>query len=287
MSDADHDVLDDDSVVQYRHVGHIGYISLNRPKKANALSIELMEALDQRLNQLYRAEDVRVIVISGNGRGFSGGYDVSKGSSHDTKAVDTSSPGEGYSRVVRDYEWLRSKALRWLELWNSPKPVIAKVHGYCYAGGLELALSCDLVVAASDATFGFPAVRAQGVPPMMLYPWFMNLRHAKAFLWTGDDLSGVQAEELGLINEACPPDELDSTTERLARRIALMPPDLLLLSKRALHEAVERAGFRSSVLSGVHFDALAHETKSSKEFRDIANAEGLKKALSWRDKPYG
>lgn len=255
-------------------------ITLNRPDKANALSPALLTELEQSIVACATEPDVRVIVIRGAGRGFSAGYDL---------VPSGGVPSEHHnapSAVTQDVERLRETAQRWLRIFDSAVPTVAQVHGYCLAGGFELAMACDFVIAAEDARFQFAPVRAQGVPPMMFYPWLTSLRRAKEFLWTGDPLSGREAMELGLINRAVPADHLEQVTAAFVDRLALTPTELVTLSKRALHRALDASGFRTAVTSGVEFDALAHQTRSALEFGRIAREDGLKSAVAWRDDPY-
>lgn len=266
------------SVVEVAVDPPLGRIVLNRPDRANALSVTLLDELEEAMAFCVATAEVRVVVLSGAGKGFSGGYDIG-GPSADPGAT-------GPSAATADIERVRATVERLLRLWDLPKPVLAKVHGYCMAGGFELAMACDLVVAADSARFQFPAVRAQGVAPFLIYPWLMGLRRAAEFLWTGDPISGADAVDLGLVNRAVPSDRLDREADELATRVALMPSELLLLSKRALHRSLEVMGFRTAVAAGVEFDVIAHLSRPAQEFRRIAGDDGLKAALRWRDERY-
>lgn len=259
-------------------VGRVARVKLNRPDRANSLSPRLMDDVEDVCQRIYADPELRVIVLSGAGKGFSGGYDIAP--------TSAAGPRSEAPSITADAERIRGTADRWIRLWQGPKPVIAQVHGYCIAGGFELAMSCDLVIAGEDARFGFPPVRAQGIPPLMFYPWLMGMRRAKEFLWTGDMITGREAAEIGLINHSVAPERLEEDALAYAQRIALMDSELLTLSKRALHAAYEAMGYLDSISVGVEFDAMAHLTRPAEEFRRIAREQGLKAAVRWRDEPY-
>lgn len=258
-----------------RPADHVCEILLNRPNRANALSGRLLDQLLGALDDAVGDPDVRVVVLGGQGRGFCGGYDIEPR----PDPIEEPALEEEITRLQASLE-------RILRVWGCSKPVIARLHGYCLAGGLELAMACDLVVAATDVRIGFAPVRAQGIPPFMIYPWLMGMRQAKRFLWTGDELDGIKAEALGLVNMAVSPASLEAETMKLAKRIALMDGELLTLSKRAIHRSYEAAGFIESVSVGAEFDARGHFTASARQFAAIAREQGLKAALDWRDGPY-
>lgn len=253
--------------------GPIARLTLDRADRANALSPSLLDALEETIGECARRGDVRVVVLAGAGKGFSGGYDIG-------------APGPDPD-VATDLERLRAVADRWLRLRDAPIPTIAEVHGYCIAGGLELMLSCDIAVAADDARLGFPPVRAQGVPTVTVYPWLMRMHDVKELLWTGDLVSGARAAEIGLVSRAVPAEGLRETTEALARRIAACPPELIALSKRSLHRSQDAMGFRTAVQFGAEYDALAHRTEPAERFRSIAREEGMRAAVRWRDRAAG
>jgi enoyl-CoA hydratase len=251
-------------------------LRLNRPEKANSLDAQLLQELDDALAQVAQDDEVRVILIDAAGAGFSGGYAISP----------SPKPGAPAREMPDDWLDLRAKARRWLDLQRHPKPTIAKVHGYCLAGGLELAMACDLVVAARDASFGFPAVRAMGVPPFMIYPLLAPMRHVKRWLLTGDTIDGDRAFEWGIANESVAPEELEESALRLARRVALMPLDQLVMLKGSLVRAYEQMGLESVALTGVEFNAMAHRNPSVAAFRSLVQSEGFSAAVRHRDGPF-
>ncbi len=264
-------------VVLLEKSDRVATVTLNRPDKLNAMNEALLEALSSRLEELDSCDDVSAIVIRGAGRSFCAGYDI---------APDNDGSRSGYLKsgdVVGDRWRLRRNAKRILELWDLRTPVIAQVHGHCLAGGSQLALMCDLVVAADDAQIGFPAVRGLGVPPLNVYPFFVGLRKAKQLLLTGDSVTGVEAARIGMVNASVPVEELADTTRALALRVAKIPKDLLALNKASVNAVYEVLGFRAAALQGADFDALSHRTGAVLDFFDLAEREGLAAALQARD----
>lgn len=168
------------------------------------------------------------------------------------------------------------------------KPIIAQVHGYCLAGASELASGCDLVYVADDAQIGYPAVRAIS-PPDLQYPaWLMGMRAAMEYMLTGASLSGKEAARVGFANRSFPAEDLEEKVLEMARSVANIPPDLQILNKRSVHQAMEIMGIRSAIRAGHPYVSLAHYTKSNQEFiQKMYNGGGLKKAFSDRDGKWG
>ena len=175
--------------------GPVAYITLNRPEKLNAISQQLRADLEAALADLDEGDDVRVVVLKAAGRAFCAGYDLAP------------RPGGGGTRrsIAQDRDGLRKSVERWLAMWNFRKPIIAQVHGYCLAGGGELAGMCDLIFCAEDAQFGHPAGRALGIPPTLgLWPVKIGMLKSKELLFTGDTIDGKEAERIGMVNRALP-----------------------------------------------------------------------------------
>src|SRR3712207_5477193 len=171
-------------------------------------------------------------------------------------------------------------------IWDLAKPVIAQVHGYCLAGGSELATCCDLVYMAEDARMGYPAVRF-GVPDMHFHAWFVGMRTAMEMMVTGDSLTGLEAVEKGWANRAFPVEELDERVLEIAGRIAKMPPDMVQLNKRVVHRGMEVMGLRTAIRFGTELCALGVHQQSMHEFIERMRSEGLTKALTDRDGKFG
>lgn len=259
---------------------HVATLTLNRPEKLNALNEALLSQFSARLEEIDRADDVSVVVVKGAGPSFCAGYDISP--ENDGQRSRYLKDGD----VVGDRWRLRRNSKRWLELWDLRTPVIAQVHGHCLAGGSELALMCDLVVASDDARIGFPPVRGLGVPPLSVYPLLLGIRRAKQMLLTGDTISGAEAADIGMVNESVPADDLDRATRALASRIAMIPKDLLALNKASMNTVYDVLGFRTAALLGADFDALSHRTSAVLGFVDLAEREGLGAALDDRDRKF-
>jgi enoyl-CoA hydratase len=173
-----------------------------------------------------------------------------------------------------------------MSIWDLAKPVIAQVHGYCLAGGSELATGCDLVYIAEDAKMGYPAVRF-GVPDMQFHAWFLGPRAAMEMMVTGDPISGTEAVRLGWANRAYPADQLDDEVLEIARRIALIPSDIVQLNKRTVHRAMDTMGLRASIRAGTELCSLGTKQESFQEFITEMRSKGLTKALTERDEPFG
>jgi enoyl-CoA hydratase len=251
-------------------------ITLNRPEKRNPLSNELRGEMFSVLEAGDRDPDVAVTIIRGAGSCFSAGYDlksnVAKGQPFHT------SGGIG--------NWPRHVVDGFLRMWDLAKPVIAQVHGYCLAGGTELATACDLVYVAEDAKIGYPVVRAISPPDNQFYPWIVGLRRAMELMMTGDSMSGIDAAECGFANRAFPVEELESRVLEIAERVAMVPSDIQAFNKRAVHRQMEIMGIRAGIRTGTEMQALATYTESTQaHFKDMA--EGLTKALSKRDAAFG
>jgi enoyl-CoA hydratase len=252
-------------------------ITLNRPEKRNALSNALRGELLTALHEADNDASVHVTIIRGAGKCFSSGYELG-GANEGVPLPFFTAEGEG--------QWPRHVTEGWMGIWDLAKPVIAQVHGYCLAGGSELATGCDLVFVAEDAEIGYPAVRF-GVPDMHFHAWFMGMRTAMHMMLTGDSISGTDAARLGWANEAFPADELDAKVLAYAQRIAKMPMDLMQLNKRLVHRTMEVMGLRTAIRVGTEICALGIHQKTMETFLADIKANGLTGALSKRDSPYG
>ena len=187
-------------------------------------------------------------------------------------------PGEG--------QWPRHVTEGWMSIWDLAKPVIAQVHGYCLAGGSELATGCDLVYVAEDAKIGYPAVRF-GVPDMQFHAWFMGMRTAMEMMLTGDSISGDRGRPPGLGQPGVPRRALDDEVLAVAARIAKVPPDIAQLNKRTVHRAMDVMGLRAAIRAGTELCALAIHQPGFQAFIDAAAEKGLVAALTERDEPFG
>lgn len=284
---ADSDSLYDD--ILYGEDGRLAYITLNRPEKLNALSNNLRGELFHALKRAEGNPEVGVIVIRANGRAFSSGYDLtptrlaSAGSEYVNPVsllpdTNTTHPGPG--------QWARHVVMANWTIWELAKPVVAQVHGYCLAGGTELASICDFRIVAEDAQIGYPPVRAMSTMDMLWTPWLLPPAKAREFAYVGDSISGREMERLGWANYAVPGDQLAQFTTDFARRMAHIDNDMLMYSKRAVNRQYESMGIRAGLWSGTEIQALSASRPAAAEWGRHVREDGLKAALEWRDGPF-
>ena len=251
-------------------------ITLNRPEKRNPLSNEVRTELFHALETADQDESVRVMVLRGAGPCFSAGYDLQSNT-----AVD-----QPFYTAGGLSNWPRHVVEGFFKIWDLAKPVIAQVHGYCLAGGTELATACDLVYVAEDAKIGYPVVRAISPPDNQFYPWVVGLRRAMELMLTGDHMSGTEAAESGFANRAFPEATLEDSVLDIAERVAMTPTDLQQINKRAVHRQMDAMGIRAAIRAGTEMQQLATFTKSTQAHLAELR-EGLTQALSKRDEAYG
>ncbi|MBT7537933.1 enoyl-CoA hydratase-related protein [Pseudomonadales bacterium] len=254
----------------------VSRITLNRPNSRNALNNTLRSEIYGTLEANDNDPAVKVTILRGAGKAFCAGYDL-KGNNSQNQPFHTS-PGDG--------NWARHVVDGFFRVWDLAKPVIAQVHGYCLAGGTELATSCDLVYVANDAQIGYPVVRSMSPPDNQFFPHLMGLRPAMEMMLTGDAISGDEAVTYGFANRAFPVDALETEVLKIAERIARVPTDLQQMNKRAVHRQMELTGVRAAIRSGTEIQALAFHTESTRaHFKELA--AGLTDALSKRDGKFG
>ncbi|SNR57582.1 enoyl-CoA hydratase [Haloechinothrix alba] len=259
----------DDEVVRYERRGRTAVVTMNRPEYRNAQNSAMTYALDAAFQRAVDDDEVKVIVLAGEGKHFSAGHDIGTpgrdvDTSFDRTAVlwwDHVGKEGGDKRFAREAEVYLGMCRRWREI---PKPTIASVQGACIAGALMLAWTCDMIVATEDAFFSDPVVR-MGIPGVeyFAHPWVLGPRAAKEVLFTGERFSAAQAKEWGMVNRVVPADELESHTQALAEQIAEMPGFGLALTKKAVNQAEDLMGMRSGMDSafGLHHFAHAHNAE--------------------------
>src|SRR5579872_2288044 len=252
-------------------------LTLNRPDKRNALSNALRGELFEALDAADRDADVRVTVLRGAGSCFSAGYDLSRDGGRQELPFQTAA-GAG--------QWARHVVEGCFKIWDLAKPVIAQVHGWCLAGGSELATACDLVYVAEDAQIGYPPVRSMSPPDNQYHAWLMGLRPAMEAMLTGDSMSGVEAVRVGFANRSYPVGELEAAVLAMAERIAQVDPELAQLNKRLVHRQMEAMGLRAGLRAGTDLHALGWHTGASRAYMTKMR-EGVKEALTARDKAFG
>jgi enoyl-CoA hydratase len=251
-------------------------LTLNRPDKLNALSGELVDAVSRAIDAAAEDADARVIVIAGAGRAFCSGYDLSEEAGGDIHGP------------VAWRDLLAADVAATLKVLDCPKAVIAQVHGYALAGGLELAMACDLVIAAEGTKLGEPEIRYGSAPVTLLMPYLIGQKKTRELLLTGDLIDAAEAERIGLVNRVVPVEHLASEVDALADRIARTPPEVVAPTKRMLNRAMDAMGFREAVEAGIDLGAIinAADTPEQREWDEIVRRDGLKAALAWRDRRY-
>jgi len=254
----------------------VSRITLNRPQKRNPMNNGLRTELFEVLENNDRDDTVRVTIIRGAGETFCAGYDLAADLREDQPYH--TAPGAG--------NWPRHVVDGWFRIWDLAKPVIGQVHGYCLAGGTELATACDLVYVAEDAQIGYPVVRSMSPPDMQFHPWVIGFRAAMEAMLTGDSMSGADAARLGFANAALPADALEAHVLDKAERVAKIPVDLQQLNKRSVHRAMEIMGARAAMRSGTEIQALGFTTESFRRYMKSFE-QGVTHALNERDTAFG
>jgi enoyl-CoA hydratase len=275
--------------------GRVGRIALNRPEKLNALSQTLLHELADALHEWEADSSVRVIILRGTGRVFSAGYDLTasrSGTSAQPRRTYTQTDDQGRRLLMNLRTSMQQITDIQLYFWNMAKVTVAELHGYCLAGGCELAMLADLVVAAEDCQIGHPGVRGLGYPRNgAIWPLVIGMRKVKELSLSGDSISGAEAERIGMINRAWPKDQLEQRTIEFADRYANMSADHLALIKAACNRWYENMGIYSSLRSSTEMDAMGQFTEEAYLWQDkiresMESGGGLKDALDWRDGRY-
>lgn len=286
----------------YEVTGRIARITLNRPERGNGITFDMPAELSSCIERANLDPSVHVIALSGNGKGFCGGYDLVMTAEHrfgsDTgtgwpsgSAMDPAvqagnhDPQSNWDPML-DYAMMSRNVRGFMSLFYSDKPVICKVHGFCVAGGTDMALCSDLLLIEDTAAIGYPPARVWGVPTTALWAYRVGPEKAKRLLFTGDSLTGKQAAEWGLATESVPADQLDGRFEALLNRVALMPVNQLMMMKLLINQTLLSQGLQTSQMLGTLFDGIARHTKEGYEFQKRAAEVGFKQAVNERDEPF-
>jgi enoyl-CoA hydratase len=287
----------------YEVTGKIARITLNRPSRGNGITMAMPRELAACVERANLDPAVHVIALSGNGPGFCGGYDlVESAEGHAARREDPARPkGSTLDPLVQaqnhlpdsawdpmiDYAMMSRNVRGFMSLFFGEKPVVCKVHGFCVAGGTDMALCSDLLVIADDAKIGYPPARVWGSPTTSLWFHRLGIEKAKRLLFTGDCLSGKEAKEWGLAIESAPPEKLDERFETLLGRIARMPINQLVMMKLLLNQSLLAQGLHTTQLVGTVFDGITRHTKEGYAFQCRAMEAGFKQAVRERDEPFG
>ena len=264
--------------IRLERSGPVALLILTRPERRNAIDRRMLGELQEALDEVERDDGLRVLVVRGAGGNFSSGFDL-------TEQMEARPSGQAAWREILDRDF--STVMRF---WHFKKPTIAAVQGYCLAGGCELALCCDITIAAEDAVFGEPELKFGAGIVVMILPWLVGPKRAKEIILTGADrIPAPEAARIGLINRVVPADDLESVALALARHIAVIDPHLVQQTKRAINQCLETMGLVEALNAALDID-LAIEGKGSDDkriFMEIARREGLRKAIAWRDARFG
>lgn len=290
------------STVEYEVDGRIARITLNRPDRGNGITPGLLKQLASCVERADLDPQVHVMLLSGNGSGFCGGYDLvdsaegqgavqddgaPAGSPIDPMVIAANHDPNGTWDAMTDFAMMRRNVRVFMSLFEADKPVVCKVHGFCVAGGTDMALCSDLLIAADDAKIGYPPARVWGSPTTSLWAHRVGAARAKRLLFTGDSISGAEALDWGLAVEAPPASELDERTEILVQRIARMPLNQLQMMKLLVNQSIEAQGLRGAQVLGTVFDGITRHTAEGYAFQQQAATEGFRAAVASRDEPYG
>jgi enoyl-CoA hydratase len=287
----------------YARDGRVARITLDRPERGNGITLEMPRELAACVERANLDPEVHAIALAGNGSGFCGGYDLvasaermPEGFGHDEAPEGTPldpavqaanhDPERVWDPVV-DFQMMSRNTRGFMSLFWSDKPVLCKVHGYCVAGGTDMALCSDLLVIAEDAKIGYPPSRAWGVPTTALWAHRIGVEKAKRLLFTGDSLSGAEAVDWGLATEAAPADRLDERFEALLERVSRLPVNQLVMMKLLVNSTVHAQGLQTTQVLGTVFDGVARHTPEGYEFQRRAAEAGFKQAVRERDEPFG
>jgi enoyl-CoA hydratase len=287
----------------YEVTGRIARISFNRPERGNAITPDTPLDLAHAVERADLDPRVHVIVVSGRGTGFCGGYDLSLFAEQDMAGATGELPRDGtlldpvaqarnhdpsrpWDPMV-DYAMISRFNRGFASLLHATKPTVAKLHGFCVAGGTDIALFADQIVAAADTKIGYPPTRVWGIPAAGMWAHRLGDQRAKRLLFTGDTITGAEAAEWGLAIEAPPADELDERTEVLLERIARMPLNQLMMAKLALNTALLAQGVATSAMVSTVFDGIARHTREGHGFVATAAEAGYREAVRERDEPFG
>jgi enoyl-CoA hydratase len=289
------------STLTYEVTGRVARITLNRPERGNGITLAMPRELADCVEQANLDPEVHVIALAGNGKGFCGGYDLVESAQEGMAGLGPGAPGSPLDPAVQaanhdpsrtwdpvvDWQMMSRNLRGFMSLFHSDKPTICKVHGFCVAGGTDMALCCDLLVIGEDARIGYPPARVWGVPTSMMWAHRIGPARAKQLLFTGDLIDGRRAHEWGLATDAAPAAELDERFEGLLERIAQTPVNQLVMMKLAVNQATSAQGLAATQTLSVFFDGIARHTPEGYAFQERAARGGWEAAVRQRDEPYG
>ena len=259
----------------------IARLLLNRPERLNAISMAMPREIRAAVDWAVANPDIHVIVVEGAGKGFCGGYDLAESAEAmiDHPCQQEKTPWD----PMVDYAFMKQNTEDFMSLWRCPKPTIAKVHGHAVAGGSDIALCCDLLVMAEDARIGYMPTRVWGCPSTAMWTFRLGPLRAKQLMFTGDTLSGLEAADWGLANQAVPLAQLEAETLALAERIAGVPSSHLAMHKMVVNQVMLNMGLEQTQMMANVFDGITRHNPEGLWFRRYAQQQGFKAAVEWRD----
>jgi enoyl-CoA hydratase len=288
--------------VLYEVTDRIARLTLNRPERGNGITRTLLGELESGVEQADLDPRVHVIVLSGAGKGFCGGYDlVESAERRSDRTASAAPPGSPIDPAViganhdpsqpwdpmTDYAMMSRNVRAFMSLHNCSKPVVCRVHGFCVAGGTDMALCSDLLIISATAKIGYPPARVWGSPTTSMWAYRLGPQRAKRLLFTGDSLSGTEAVDWGLAIEAPPADQLDERCEALLERIARVPVNQLRMMKLLVNQSIYQQGLHSTQVIGTLLDGAARHTAEGYDFQRLAATDGFREAVRARDEPFG
>lgn len=262
------------TTILYDASDRIARITLNRPKRLNAMNQQMLDDIGRALDAAERDDGVRVVLVTGAGSAFSSGFDLKE--QMDTRPIGTT---QWRDILQRDFDTI-------VRFWRFPKPTIAAVRGACLAGACELAVACDITIAAEDAFFGEPELKFGAGIVAMILPWMVGPKRAKEIIFTGEDrIPALRARDIGMVNRVVRPVDLEAESLALARHIAVIEPELMRQTKRAINQACETRSMAEALAVALDIDLEIEGAGSPDKiaFMDVARREGLRAAIAWRD----
>jgi enoyl-CoA hydratase len=286
----------------YEVTGRIARITLDRPERGNGITLAMPRELAECVERADLDPGVHVIALAGNGKGFCGGYDLvesaergmegERGDALPGSPLDPAvqarnhDPSETWDPTI-DYAMMSRNVRGFMSLFHANKPAVCKVHGFCVAGGTDMALCSDLLVIEDSARIGYPPARVWGVPTTAMWAYRVGPQRAKRLLFTGDLISGAEALDWGLAIEAPPAPELDERFEALLERIAKVPVNQLVMGKLLVNQSLYQQGLHAAQALGTLLDGVARHTPEGYAFQALAAEAGFKEAVRRRDEPFG
>jgi enoyl-CoA hydratase len=268
------------TALKYSVAGRIARITLNRPARLNAIDDRMPREIRRAVEAANADDRVHVVVLAGAGRAFCAGYDLKQFAEGDRRNRWTQDmPWD----PMRDYRGMKANTDDFLSIWRSYKPVICKVHGYAVAGGSDIALCADIVIMEEDARIGYMPARVWGCPTTAMWVYRIGAEKAKRMLLTGDTVDGRTAEKMGLVCQAVPKKDLDRTVDALARRMAGVPKNQLMMQKLMINQAYENMGLAGTQMIATLFDGITRHSPEGLWFKRYAEQHGFHAAVKWRD----